>query len=63
MISFLTDFVVFSKLLGFVVAFTFLLVSLELLALDLEVFVLVKMLYIFSVRKINCPSLKSEFEL
>ena len=42
-------------------AFTFLLVSLELLALDLEVFVLVRMLYIPSVRTINGPSLRIVF--
>ena len=42
-------------------AFTFLLVSLTLLALDLEVFVLVRMLYIPSVRTINCASLRFVF--
>ena len=42
---------------------TFLLVSLALLALDLELFALVELLYIFFVKTIKCPSLEFEFEL
>ena len=42
-------------------ALTFLLISLALLALDLELFALVELLYIFFVRTIKCPSLRFVF--
>ena len=44
-------------------ALTFLLISLALLALDLEHFALVELLYIFLVKTIKCPSIEFEFEL
>ena len=43
-------------------AMTFLLVSLALLAMDVELFALVELLYIFSVKTIKCPSIEFEFE-
>ena len=44
-------------------AMTFLLVSSALLAMDVELFALVELLYIFFVKTIKCPSIEFEFEL
>ena len=53
----------FSNIFGSAKALAFLPVSLEYLALDLKISVLVKMLYILSVEIINCPSLKFVFDM